>query len=221
MRLLSFEKLRPLVWLGLVCLFLGLFLRITWELHEDSGVDPLDENILISISKLRTPALNGVAVDLTALGSFTVITIISVLGIIFLLLNRDRWACLYLAVGSLGSGVGTLAIKHLFQRPRPMVVQRLVEVDGFSYPSGHSLSATSFYLLLMFLAWRRYPDVSSRALLFFCASLLIVSICFSRLYLGVHYPSDVVSGVFLGAAWACLLTGYFFRFERKRTQKVH
>ncbi len=202
---------RLFLWLGFALLFLGLFVKVTWELHEDSTLDSLDRKILIFISKFRVTALNGSAVDMTALGSPTVIVLFTLIGLILLWLNHDRRGCAYLAAGSTGAGIGTFAMKHLFTRARPSVVPRLVEVSGFSYPSGHSLAATSLYLLLMFLAWRHYAAWRARAVLLICAGALIGGVCFSRLYLGVHYPSDVLSGICLGAAWVFLLTAYFSR----------
>ena len=213
LNVLKAETLRRLTWLGLAFLFLGFFVKVTWELHEDSNLDALDKEVLVSISKLRVTALNGSAVDMTALGSPTVIALITVIGIVLLWLGRDRRGCAYLASGSVGAGIGTYLMKRLFTRARPSVVPRLVEVSGFSYPSGHSLAATSFYLLLMFLAWRHYTSWGARALLSGCAVTIIVGVCFSRLYLGVHYPSDVLSGICLGAAWVFLLTAFFSRSE--------
>lgn len=208
------DSLRQLLWLGLGLLFAGLFLKITWELHEDSDLAVLDRQILVLVSKIRITALNGSAVDFTALGSPTVITLFTVIGVVLLWLNRDRRGSAFLAVGSTGAGIGTYAMKHLFTRPRPDAVPRLIEVSGYSYPSGHSLAATSFYLLLMFLAWRHYRTWQARTVTLTCAVVVIGGVCFSRLYLGVHYPSDVASGVLLGAAWVCLLTAYFSRPER-------
>ena len=205
------KDLRLLMWLGFTLLFLGLFLKVTWELHEDSNLDSLDRNILIFISKLRVSAFNGMAVDMTALGSPTVIVLFTIIGLVFLWLNHDRRGCAYLASGSAGAGIGTFIMKHLFTRERPSGVPRLVEVSGFSYPSGHSLAATSLYLLFIFLAWRHYPAWRARVVLLMCADVLIGGVCFSRLYLGVHYPSDVLSGACLGAAWVFLLTAYFSR----------
>src|SRR6185295_6533665 len=203
------EHLRRLLWIGLAFLFLGIFIKVSWELHEDSGMDSLDRRILIFVSNLRTTALNGRAVDISALGSPTVVTVFTVIGVVLLWLNRDRWGCAYLTIGSAGAGVGTYVLKHFFRRERPSVIPQLVEVSGFSYPSGHSITATSFYLLLMFLAWRHYPSWQARVVLSACTALLIGGVCFSRLYLGVHYPSDVLSGICFGAAWVFLLTSCF------------
>lgn len=200
---------RLLVWLAFALSFLGLFVKVTWELHEDSALDALDRQILVLVSRFRIAALNGSAVDMTALGSPTVITLVTIIGLVLLWLNQDRRGCTYLAVGSTGAGLGTFVMKHVFTRERPSIVPRLVEVSGFSYPSGHSLAATSLYLLLMFLAWRHYRSWKARGLLLVCACLLIGGVCLSRIYLGVHFPSDVLSGACLGAAWVFFLTAYF------------
>lgn len=194
-------------------MFLGLFLKITWELHEDSTIDSIDKQILVWISHLRAPMLNGSAVDMTALGSASVIAIFAIIGIVLLWLKRDRKACFYLATGSMGAGVGTYILKYLFTRIRPSVVPRLVEVSGFSYPSGHSFAGSAFYLLLMFITWRHYDRRRDRVLILICTGLVIMGVCFSRLYLGVHYPSDVLSGLCLGISWVLLLTAYFFKGE--------
>ena len=205
------RSLRVLFWLGGTSLCLGIFIKLTWELREDSDLEQFDQLVLVLISKLRVAALNGAAVDLTALGSPTVIFFFTVLGLVLLLLNQDKWGALYLATGSAGAGFWTYLLKHFISRERPTVVPRLVEVSGFSYPSGHSLAAASFYLILMFLACRHFRSFRNRLVLFICTGVLIGSVCFSRLYLGVHYPSDVASGAFLGAAWAFAITALFSR----------
>ena len=202
--------MRALLWSGLALLFFGLFLRVTWEMREDSSIDSWDRRLLVFISNSRTTSLNGPAVDFTALGSPTVLTLFTVIGVVVLLLNRDRRGSTYLALGSGVAGLSTYLLKHLFTRERPNIVPRLVEVSGFSYPSGHSIGASSFYLLLAFLSCRYFRTGRSRAVVFACAGILIVGVCFSRLYLGVHYPSDVLSGMLLGSAWVCLLTYVFF-----------
>jgi undecaprenyl-diphosphatase len=106
--------------------------------------------------------------------------------------------------------------KLFFGRERPSEVSSLVQVSGYSYPSGHSLAASAFYLLLMVLAFRRYRTLHARMFFGGCALLLIGGVCFSRVYLGVHYPSDVVAGALLGAAWTCFLTVFFARWQSAR-----
>ncbi len=207
---LNLERLGHLLWVGLTFLFLGLFSKISWELHEDETINSLDKQILVLISKFRISTFNGPAVDITALGSPTVITLFTIAGVALLWVSHDRRGSTYLGVGSIGSGLWTWVLKEFFFRARPTIIPRLIEVSGFSYPSGHSLTATSFYLLLMFLTWRYYKTSKARIVLIISTAIVILGICFSRIYLGVHYPSDVLSGFLIGAAWVCLLTYYFF-----------
>ena len=205
---ISSRKL-SLIWIGFAFFFFGLFIKLSWELHEDSMLDLLDVKILTLISHLRLTSLNGPAVDISALGSPTLITIFSVLIVAILFYFKDFYGSSYIAIGTMGAGIGTYLLKHFFIRDRPSVVTHLVEVSGFSYPSGHSLSATSFYLLIMIVTWRHFYSKTSKTILFLVTNLLIMTICVSRLYLGVHYPTDVFSGILFGIAWTCFLTAYF------------
>lgn len=200
---------RLLLWLGTSLLMSGLFVKITWELHEGPVLNSLDEQILRFIALLRSDYLTIWAVDMTAFGSPTVLTIVTAIGLTVLSLNRDKAGFFYLVTGAIGAALGTALLKGLFTRPRPTVIPRLVEVSGFSYPSGHSFASASIYLVLMFLVWRNYPSWRSRGILAFCTAVVIGGVAASRLYLGVHYPSDVLSGVLLGGAWACLLGAVF------------
>jgi undecaprenyl-diphosphatase len=208
------KRTRKLLWLGASLFFMGFFLKLSEEVAEQGNLEILDQEILRYISQFRKTAFNGAAVDFTALGSPTLITLFTVIGVILLWVNKDRKDSIYLGLGSSGAGICTYIMKHFFTRQRPTVVPKLVEVSGFSYPSGHSLSMTSLCLLLMFLSWRHYQSIQSRVWASICALFIIGGVCFSRLYLGVHYPSDVLSGVLVGAAWACFLTAYFSQVER-------
>jgi undecaprenyl-diphosphatase len=206
---LSQRALARLFWLGFALFFLGIFLKLTWELREDLIIDDWDKRILVWIANRRIQKLNGIAVDITALGSPSLLLLFTVLGSLGLSLKRDWWGSAYLVGGSAGAGLITFILKHFFSRSRPDVVPHLVEVTGYSYPSGHSLAATAFYLLVMFLLWRGYPAWSHRIAWLVSATSLILVIGFSRIYLGVHYPSDVLSGILLGAAWSCVLTSWY------------
>ncbi len=107
-----------------------------------SGVD---RTILIGLAKARTPWLTVVAVDLTALGSVTLVVLFSIIALCVLLLLKDRMGAVQLVAASVGAGILTTTIKDYIDRARPEVVTQLVEVSGLSYPSGHSLAAASLY----------------------------------------------------------------------------
>ena len=201
-----------ILWLGAAFFFLGGFVALTEEMLEKEHLGK-DQAVLNFVESFRVPALNGIAVDLTALGSVTVITILTVIGTIFLLLKKDRRGALYLLLGALGAGVWTIALKHIISRERPTEIPRLVEVAGYSYPSGHSLGATSVYLLLMFIAFRNFQTIKAKTIIFVVAAMLIIGVCFSRVYLGVHYPSDVLSGALLGTSWVLFLTAFLGNFK--------
>ena len=197
--------------LGTASLALGLFIKITSELleHEVSGVD---RTILVGFAKARTPWLTVVAVDLTALGSVTLVVLISTIALVVLLLLKDRMGALQLVAASLGAGILTTTIKDYIDRARPEVVTQLVEVSGLSYPSGHSLTAASLYLTVAILVCRHLQRTGHQVAILAMTVGIILLVGMTRIYLGVHYPSDVASGISLGAAWALLLAGCFSFF---------
>lgn len=188
---------------GLSAALVGFFLLLTEELGE-SHLQALDASVQNYFLTLRHAAWNGIMVDLTALGSLTLLIIFCLFGMLLFSLLRDFRGAVSLLAGSLGALFLSAVVKKIVGRPRP-AVEHLVEVSGHSYPSGHSLGATAVYFLLMLLVVRHFPRVGARAALFLATSLLILAIATSRLYLGVHYFSDVTGGILLGGGWACLV----------------
>lgn len=212
MKRVSFSPtgIRRMSFVALASLAVGLFIKLTWELKEDSDLGRIDETILILIGKLRLTALNGPMVDVTAIGSATVAFFICLIGIVILWLERDRRGAVFFLISVAGAGVWSTIIKLLVHRERPTIIPRLVEVADFSYPSGHTIVSTATFLTLALLASRHFTNWRARVILFLMATALIGLIAFSRLYLGAHYPSDVLSGVLLGTAWSFGLAAVFF-----------
>jgi len=210
----SAREKRLSLWLGAASLSFGIFVKITSELleHEVRG---LDSSILTAVAKMRRPWLTGTSVDVTALGSTTLVILISVAALCIFLSLNDRPAAWQLLLNSVGAGIWTGITKNAIERARPADVTHLVQVSGFSYPSGHSLVSTSLYLTIAILAARHMPETKGRILLFCLAIVVISLVGMSRVYLGVHYPRDVASGVLLGVAWALLLAGGFSMIERR------
>src|ERR1700756_2331021 len=198
---LSGREKRLSLWMGAASLCFGVFMKITSELR-DNEVHSLDLSILTAVAKIRRPWLTDVAADLTALGSITLVVLISAVALSLFLSLRDEFAAWQLLITSLGAGIWTVVTKNLIERARPDDVTHLVQVSGFSYPSGHSLASASLYLTIAILAARHVPTTHGRVVLFGLAVAVISLVGMSRVYLGVHYASDVASGASLGIAWA-------------------
>src|ERR1700687_5417923 len=210
---LSGHEKRLSLWLGAASLSFAAFVKITSELRENE-VHSVDSSILAAVVKIRRPWLTGVAVDLTALGSITLVTLISLIVLCLLLSLKDSMAAWQLVLNSVGAGIWIEITKNFIERTRPDDITHLVQVSGFSYPSGHSLASASLYLTIAILAARHLPTTQGRVLLFGLAIAVILLVAMSRVYLGVHYASDVASGASLGIAWALLLAGSFSMIER-------
>jgi undecaprenyl-diphosphatase len=195
------------LWLGGAALAFLAFVRITRELIE-GDVGAVDRAILLAVAGTRAPWLTVAAIDVTALGSITLVVLFSAFTLVVLLVLRDRLGALQLLAASAGAGMLTMVTKNVIERIRPEETQ-LIVVSGFSYPSGHSLSTSALYLTIAIIAGRHVQHSGARAAIFLAVAAVLLMIGASRVYLGVHYMTDVVSGISLGAAWALLLAGFF------------
>ncbi|MCB1333561.1 MAG: phosphatase PAP2 family protein [Roseivivax sp.] len=140
--------------------------------------------------------------DITALGGVTVLTLLTVAVVVALYLRRKRASALFLLVAVLGGQVLSHVTKLAFDRPRPDLVPHGVEVLTASFPSGHSMMATTTYLTLAVLVARVEPRKPLKLFYIALAAVVSAAVGISRVYLGVHWPSDVLAGWTLGAAWA-------------------
>src|SRR3989344_4850972 len=132
---------------------------------------------------------------------------------LYLALRHKVVYALALAVSVLGAGTVVLLIKEFFRRTRPEKMYQAYAETGFSFPSGHATLAAAFYGFLIYLAWGMLPPGFLRSATVSALALLIALIAFSRLYLGVHYLTDVLGGLLLGAAFAYLGTLFVRKFE--------
>ncbi len=173
-----------------------------------------DRRIIIGLRAWHAPAwLPSAARDITALGGGTVLTII-VLGTAGLLLIQRLWltAIFTIAAASTGGWAVSLAKAHI-ARPRPDLVPHLVEATHMSFPSGHATDSAVVYLTVAALASQVTRDRATRLYLILVAILLVGAIGCSRVYLGVHWPSDVLAGWSFGTLWAL---GWWTATERAR-----
>lgn len=140
--------------------------------------------------------------DVTALGGFTVLTIVTVVGALAFLVHGRRRHALVLVSAVLLAQLSSELAKMLYGRPRPDLVSHGSFVYSGSFPSGHSMLSAATYLTLAMLIASLEPRRGTKRIVFGLAVLLTLAIGFSRVYLGVHWPSDVLGGWSLGAAWS-------------------
>lgn len=202
---------------AIAAFILGMFIKLTYEFYDDQDdISAIDAFITSAIYNLRTDALNGPMVDITALGSISVITIVTIVSVVTFLALKDRKAALQITITAIGAGLCSRIMKDLVARERPPVETQLVSVWGYSYPSGHSLAAAAFFLALTYLVCRHIPSYRGRTILYFLCITLICMVGFSRVYLGVHYPSDTVSGILFGSSWALIVASLFSYLDNKK-----
>jgi undecaprenyl-diphosphatase len=206
-RLLGIES-RLLLWLLAVGLLVLLFLGIASEMAEGETL-AWDRAILLALRQpgdLATPIgppwLAKSLKDITALGGGAVLTLVTAIVTGYLLASRRAALAGFLVLSVAGGSIVGTLLKHAFGRDRPNVVPHLVDVETLSFPSGHAFNSAIVYLTLGALLARTQQRRAVKIYILAAAFALAAIIGFSRIYLGVHYPSDVVAGWCAGAAWA-------------------
>ncbi|WP_029005667.1 phosphatase PAP2 family protein [Azorhizobium doebereinerae] len=187
-----------------------LFLTLADEVME-GDTRSLDERILLALrvpGDLSNPIgprwLEESMRDLTALGGTTVLTLMTLAVLCFLLMVRKHQTAILLAVSVAGGAVLSSLLKWGYSRPRPELVPHGMDVYSASFPSGHSMMSAVVYLTLGAILARTQARWRVKAFLFGLAIALTLLVGASRLYLGVHWPTDVLGGWTLGAGWAAL-----------------
>ena len=206
----STVELRLLVALAVIALATFTFIKIASEMAEGDTL-AWDRDVLRALREpgaLADPLgphwLLRAAQDVTSLGGGTVLTVLTaVVGGYFISARRIGLAAFVVATITSGAALGSL-LKTLFLRARPDVVPHLVEVSSLSFPSAHALNSALVYLTLGALLARSESVRRVQLYVVGTAASLAVIIGMSRVYLGVHYPSDVLAGWSFGAGWAAL-----------------
>lgn len=176
------------------------FAEITEEVLEGS-TQRFDEAVLTWVEGHRTPVLDHLALEVTALGNFATLTVLVLAVSVFLWLTHHRISVALLMIAVAGGAIVNTLLKEVFDRPRPSVVEQITDVSTQSFPSGHAMAAFIAYASVAYLGGRLEPTAKLRWTTWGLAALLILGVGASRVYLGVHYPSDVVGGFIAGLAW--------------------
>ncbi|MFP2933169.1 phosphatase PAP2 family protein, partial [Pyxidicoccus sp. 3LG] len=186
------------------------FIALSDEVSEGETQD-VDERVLRMLRDPEDPSvprgpwwLAVSAEEVTALGGVTVLCMVTLAVCGFLLLARRYRTLLLVVVATLGGGALNTGLKQLFSRPRPSVVPHLTEVMTQSFPSGHAMLSATVYLTLGALLAQLAERRRLKAYILGVALLLPFLVGLTRVYLGVHYPTDVLAGWVAGLAWALL-----------------
>ena len=147
------------------------------------------------INNIMNDGLTLILKAITELGGVAFTVLAGVL--IFMFCKKNRW---FITIDLVGVTLVNQVIKHIIRRPRPNVL-RLVEESGYSFPSGHSMVSMAFYGIIIYLVYKNVSNKYLKWILIILLSLLILSIGFSRIYVGVHYFTDVAGGFLLGLAY--------------------
>ena len=204
------REIAPLILLVLAASLIVMFAAITEEL-VDGDLHAFDRAVLLALRHADDPAkplgplwLQVAARDVTGLGSPAVLTLITAAALGFLALKRQWRAALFVLVSICGGTAVSFALKDLIQRPRPDFVAAVAQTQTYSFPSGHAfLSAVTFLTLGTLLA-RVQHQAEVKIYLLSVAIAITVLVGVSRVYIGVHWPTDVLAGWCAGASWAIL-----------------
>ena len=220
LRRLERNELRVLL-IGLaLCAVVFLFIKLAGEVME-GDTQAFDAAIVRGLRKATDPAkpvgpawVEGVLFDITALGSPVVLgLVVLIITGSLVLQGRYRTAMIVLAA-SVGGELINESLKVLFERPRPDVVPHLRTVTTLSFPSGHAMQSAVIYLTLGALSMRVVEGRLTKIYCMATAMFLTFIVGLSRVFLGVHYPTDVLGGWILGFLWAALTFLATRRFER-------
>jgi undecaprenyl-diphosphatase len=217
----------PLLALLVCAAGLAAFLHLVEEVIREGEAGSFDEGVLQALRVPGDPhqpigprALRIAALDLTSLGSAAVLTLITTVVAGFLLIQRKLPAALLLA-GTVGGGaLLSDALKRLYERQRPPLEYRAAEAFTPSFPSGHAMLSAVVYLTLGALLARALPQKRLKLYVMSVAVLLTTLVGFTRVYLGVHWATDVLAGWCLGAAWAMACWLASFAWERATARRL-
>jgi undecaprenyl-diphosphatase len=198
-----------LILAGLGALGVGLLLT---DAISDGASYRFDAAILLALrhrSDLAVPIgpkwLELSAIDLSALGGFTLQWLLGGAALVFLLYIHKRAEAAWLGASAIGASLLNMTIKLELHRARPQIVPHLTMVDNASFPSGHAMISAAILLTIGAMVSETVKSTGARVYIMSFAGLLVFLIGVSRLYLGVHWPTDVLAGWCLGAVWALLV----------------
>lgn len=197
------------------CWLIFYFFSITYNM---SVMVRFDAAVSRFVQSFRNPALSDWFLFMTTFGSMRVYIPLSILLLVYLVIHKRFLSALLTVVSLYGADYMNYLLKSWYERPRPDV-QTLITAAGYSFPSGHAMNATAFLGFVSYLAITEYRlTLRLKIILIVISSFIIFSIGLSRVYLGVHYPTDVLAGMIAGCGWLLLCTLFHSMMRRDKLQ---
>jgi membrane-associated phospholipid phosphatase len=188
------KQLHSLPVLGIILGLLAVFVELSADIWFKEGL-PWDTSIIMAIHSIHQPWLDMVMLAVTSTGGSLLFFSVAAIAT-WLFLKQRVFDMLTILISYGGAGVISDLLKLVFARPRPDLFPPVVTASGYSFPSGHTASAIAVYGLLAIFLWRQ-----ERYVLAAFSGFWVTAVGFSRIYLGVHYPSDVLGALAVGALW--------------------
>jgi undecaprenyl-diphosphatase len=212
----------PLIALMAAAAIAAGFIELASDVREGDA-HRVDRAILLALRTPNNPTepigpawLQTIMLDLTALGGSPVLTLVTIIATGYFLAARKTAAALYLSTAVISGALLSNTLKIGFARPRPELVAHLVQVQNPSFPSGHAMNSAVTFLTIGVLLARAESGWRLKLYLITVAMALTFIVGCSRVYLGVHWPTDVLAGWSVGAAWALLCWSFALWLQRRR-----
>lgn len=200
------KKKYKILFVILLLLFILLFLGV-----KTGVAQAIDNKIYGAIQNYQNESITEILKGITNLGGTIGLFCIALLTVLTLFLCQKRKYGIAIALNLMISTVSYFILKNLIQRPRPPVMERLIEETAYSFPSGHSTNNMAFYALAICLVYQNVKNKKLRNGICIVLAIIPILIGFSRFYLRVHYISDVLAGFCLGIMCVILFMSYGYQ----------
>lgn len=198
-----------LIWIILVLGLLLFFYLV--RLINANTISVLDNYIYNLIKGFITPKMTPIVKFITEFGNYTVMIPVIIL---FYLFNKDKSFNRYFTINLVAIFTSNFIVKNIIRRDRPIDINLIIE-NGFSFPSGHSMVSFAFYGFIIYYVYCSHLSKLGKTIIISILTLLVLMIGLSRIYLGVHYASDVIGGFVLALVYLIIFIKYIYKKEKK------
>lgn len=197
-----------------ICVVSGSLFIVIAHFIGNGKIDRFDFPIIEFVQGFETPLLTAFLKTLTWIGSaYGVVPITVIICAILFFRMNEQITAVFFAFSIVSTIILNALLKLYFIRERPEIY-RLMDIGGFSYPSGHTMMAFSLYGMLVYVTWHHLKQTSSRVVVIALAAFMAFSIAISRIYVGVHFPSDIVGGIAASICWLTIIITAFHILNR-------